>query len=105
MCVKRAGTVSIVAMMCASFASRAYAYDEDVHSFLVRAALGEVAGLANSAPEVSAGAMAAVRSAIDAWARNSSEESIRAEWTRRYPSPEKFDDWAFKELLLLSPNA
>src|SRR5436305_1383018 len=82
----------------------ALAYDEDIHAFLVRAAL-KSSGLGTPAQPISHGAPQAVRKAIDAWARASTDTTLRAEWLRRYPTPSAFDAWAEKELLLLSPEA
>lgn len=82
----------------------AFAYDEEVHTFLAKAALAG-AGLDVPAPPIDPSAPLAVRSAIDAWARTSTDATLRAEWLRRYPAPESFDAWAMKELLSLSPAA
>ena len=81
---------------------RADAYAEDVHFQLALRALdkgplSEAAGPANLV------ATAAVRSAIDSHARRS--PALRDAWTKRYPNPNDFDDWAFKQFLLLEPGA
>src|SRR5438874_674931 len=84
--------------------SSALAYDEEVHSFLVRSALSE-SGLDVPAPPIPPDAPAAIRRSIDLWARTSTDAALAAEWTRRYPTPESFDAWAEKELLLFAPEA
>lgn len=83
---------------------RALAYDEEVHTFLAKAALAG-AGLDVAAEPIAPDAPLAVRTAIDLWARTSTDTALRAEWLRRYPTPELFDAWAMKELLQLSPAA
>lgn len=93
----------MIVALCA-LPSSAFAYDEEVHSFLVRAALAN-SGLDQPAAPIPPDAPALVRRTIDTLARTSTDAAIAAEWKRRYPAPEAFDAWAEKELLLLSPEA
>src|SRR4051812_38917503 len=83
---------------------RAYAYDEEVHTFLVRSALAE-SHLDQPATTLTTTAAARVRSDIDGWARTASDTALRDAWLARYRTPAAFDAWAEKELLLLSPSA
>jgi hypothetical protein len=93
----------IAAALVALGPSRADAYDEEVHSFLVRTAL-EATRLDAAATTIDPSSAGRVRQAIDAWARTAGDEKLRAEWIRRYPNPAAFDGWAEKELLLFSPT-
>src|SRR5215470_2795975 len=97
------GLVAFALALMASGPSVARAYDEEVHAFLVRVALDK-SELTTPAGELDISGALRVRKAIDARARASSDEKLRAEWTRRYPTPEAFDAWAEKELLLFSPT-
>lgn len=80
----------------------AHAYAEDVHYQLALRALGQTV-LAEPAATPSLAVTAAIRTAIDAHARQS--PTFQAEWIKRYPSPGDFDDWAFKHFLLFSPSS
>jgi len=80
----------------------AHAYAEDVHYQLALRALDKTA-LSAAAGPANLVAAAAVRSAIDAHARRS--PALRDAWAKRYPTPNDFDDWAFKSFLLLEPGA
>jgi hypothetical protein len=80
----------------------AHAYAEDVHYQLALRSLEKTA-LSAAAGPASLVATAAVRSAIDAHARRS--PALRERWVKRYPTPNDFDDWAFKSFLLLEPGA
>jgi hypothetical protein len=80
----------------------ALAYDEEVHTFLVRAGLNDPS-LDVSLPPIAPEAASVVRAAIDHFVRTSTDAALVAEWTRRYP--ESFDAWAEKELLLMAPQA
>lgn len=79
----------------------AFAYDEEVHTFLVRVSLTDPA-LQAQLPPIPADAPEKLRQAIDRFARTS-ESSVQ--WNTRYPEPENFDAWAMKELLLMAPEA
>ena len=80
----------------------AAAYAEDVHFQLAMCSLDKTA-LNTPASPGNLVAAAAVRSAIDSHARRS--PALRDAWVKRYPSPNDFDDWAFKSFLLLEPGA
>lgn len=84
--------------------STARAYDEQVHTYLARAALVS-SGLDRPSAEITSAQLDGVRVLIDGWARTATDTAVRAEWLRRYPDPAAFDAWAEKELLLFSPEA
>jgi hypothetical protein len=98
------GLVAFGVALVASIPSHARAYDEEVHAFLVRTAL-EKSALDTPAGPLDPKAAERIRSTIDGWARNASDEKLKLAWTRRYPTPSSFDAWAEKELLLFSPAA
>lgn len=80
----------------------AFAYGEKVHAELTREALSAAVG---DTPVTAAelGQVDALIARIDSHARVSA--ALSTEWTARYPTPESFDRWELKELLLLSPDA
>lgn len=97
------GAALACAALCAS-ARPARAYDEKIHVFIARRALQATPLQQQAAPPIGAAAVKEVLRAIDAHGRGHSDAAVRAEWTRRYPQPERFDSFAMKELLLLNPR-
>jgi hypothetical protein len=88
---------------CASLVpERADAFAEDVHAEVSRRALAG-SGLADKAAPIDLGQSAALRSALDGYARSSA--ALRTEWARRYPQPTDFDAFAEKQLFLLAAGA
>jgi hypothetical protein len=81
----------------------ALAYGERVHTTLTEVALKPM-GFEQPA-ELDAAAMPQIRALIDTRARNHPDAAIREAWIKRYPTPENFDAWAFKEFLLLAPGS
>ena len=94
-----AGCLGLVAL---AVPHTAQGYAEDVHFQLALQSLQKTA-LAAPAGQANLVATAAVRSALDAHARRS--PALRDAWTKRYPAPNDFDDWALKSFLLLEPGA
>jgi hypothetical protein len=95
-------TALIVVVAGALCPHRAHGYAEEIHTFIASAALKK-SGLDQKAAPIPPATAAAIRAAIDAFAR--SDAALQREWTRRYPTPAAFDAWAEKELLLLAPTA
>jgi hypothetical protein len=83
-------------------ASPAWAYGEVVHVEVTHAAIdGYLPAIVPDAVEP--GAVARLRARIDTFARNHPVHGT--EWQRRHATPERFDNFALKELLLYSPEA
>ena len=81
---------------------RASGYAIDVHSELSRLSLAK-SGLGDKAAPIEPAAMAAVRAAMDDFARTT--PGLREAWLKRYPRPADFDAFAQKQLLLFSAGA
>lgn len=80
----------------------AWAYGEAVHVEVTHAAIdGYLPALVPEAVETTA--VANLRARIDAFGRGHGAHG--AEWQRRYATPDRFDNFALKELLLYSPEA
>ena len=82
--------------------ARAHGYAEVIHYEIARRALAQ-SGLSDPAAPIDLAAAAAVRTAIDGYARTS--PALREAWTRRYPAPADFDAFAEKQLLQLAAGA
>lgn len=96
--------VAILGLAVALAPRGAWGYAEEIHAFItLRALAGR--GLEEPAAPIPDGCSAAIRGAIDAFARAHGDAELRAEWRRRYPTPAAFDAWAEKELLLFEPSA
>jgi hypothetical protein len=90
-------------LSCLLFSTPAWGYGERVHSILTREAL---AAQGFSLPsDISTEDLSVVRSLVDAYGRSHPDAAIQAEWLRRYPTPESFDAWAFKEFLLFGAGS
>lgn len=81
---------------------RARGYAIDVHAELARRALAS-SGLSDKAAPIDLAASAAMRTAMDDFAR--STPGLREAWVKRYPKPADFDAFAEKQLLLFSAGA
>jgi hypothetical protein len=90
-------------LACLLAAAPALAYEEGIHQLLGQLSLPAdlPAGLAGPLPEDAD----ALRSA--AWAAGAShpDAAVRDRFLARWPSAERLDDWAWKELLGLTPEA
>lgn len=95
-----ASTLSVAAVFSSQ---NAHGYAIEMHYQLALRALDkDKGGLQETAAPLNLVAAAAVRSAIDGWARSGPEAEA---WKKRYPTPNDFDDWAMKQMLLLEPTA
>jgi hypothetical protein len=83
--------------LCALHAVRASAYDQKVHAFLSARAYRGAKTLGSAVPNP-----AALRARIYRAGAESAE--LKQRFLARYPTPDKLDAWAFKELLGLNPD-
>ncbi len=88
-------------------APNAFAFGVEVHGWLAEAALRRSEGtrLERMLPPASEQDLAAFRNWVYRQAADHREMEIRALFRGRFPSPEHFDAWAFKEWLMLNPQA
>src|SRR5688572_14733837 len=100
--------------MLVGLTAAAFAWTEPTERTLLAGALDGTIHTPEGAPNPDPGTADRVRRSIDAWARTAAldasllawssssdrEKSVlTARWTARYPSPEAYDAWAFKDAL------
>ncbi|MEW5854247.1 MAG: hypothetical protein AB2A00_36070 [Myxococcota bacterium] len=91
------------ALLVALLPSPAAAYHEQIHElFPERALAGEPALKSEQLNAVTEEELAAFRRYVDGLFRAHPDEKVRAEYVRRWPTPESFDSVAFKTLLGLN---
>lgn len=81
--------------------TKASGYAIPIHIELARRALAK-SGLDTPAARIDMKTALSIRDAIDAYGRT--EPSVKDAWLKRYPTPDAFDNFALKQLLLLSPK-
>ena len=93
-------------LACLGWTRPGLAYSEALHAFLTGRALAAPGG-ASSALVVPAteSDLARLRALFWRTASTLPDAALRAEFLARYPDPDSFDAWAFKELFMLDPAA